>query len=138
MKNIVFSFLFLGIFSLSCSKKDDPAANFNNNGGSVDSTTNGTFASLAHTTTGTVTVNSDKTKISFNNFKTDPGPKLVIYLSSDYKKPDSDFIDLGDIKGVSGNYTYDLPSKVDLTKYKYVVVWCVDFRVGFGYAGIKI
>jgi hypothetical protein len=49
----------------------------------------------------------------------------------------ADFIDLGDIKGLDGNYTYDLPGNKDYTAYKYVVVWCVDFSVNFGYAELE-
>jgi hypothetical protein len=95
----------------------------------------GTFVSDEHVTTGTATVNMEKTILSFTNFKTDTGPKLLIYLST--TKNSTDYVDLGDIKGVNGNYTYTIPENTDLSKYKIVSVWCVDFSVSFGHAELK-
>lgn len=74
-----------------------------------------------------------KTSLTLTNFKTDSGPDLNIYLTTSLSAITSDFIDLGNIKGVKGNYTYDLPEQVDYTLYKFVIVWCVDFDVNFGY-----
>lgn len=94
----------------------------------------GNFTSGAHTTSGTASIDQDESTLTLTNFKTDSGPDLNIYLSKSNADVTSDFIDLGDIKGVDGNYTYDLPDNTDYTQYKYVVVWCVDFDVNFGYA----
>lgn len=95
----------------------------------------GAFVSDAHTTTGTAIVNKEKTILSFTNFKTDPGPKLLIYLSK--TKNSIEFVDLGDIKGVDGNYAYDIPDGTNLSQYKFVSIWCVDFLVSFGHAELK-
>ena len=94
----------------------------------------GDFVSAAHTTRGTASVNKDKTTLSLTDFKTDSGPDLNIYLASGINNVTNNYIDLGDIKGVNGDYNYDLPANVDYEQYKYVVVWCVDFNVNFGYA----
>ncbi len=94
----------------------------------------GDFVSSSHPTSGVATVNMDETMLKFTSFKTDPGPQLNIYLASDIDDILDDFIDLGEIKGVNGDYSYDIPSNTDLTDYKYVVVWCVEFDVNFGYA----
>lgn len=96
----------------------------------------GTFMASAHPTSGIALVSEDKTKLIFESFKSDSGPDLNIYLASDIKNVKRDYIDLGDIKGLNGNYTYNINSTTDFTKYKYVVVWCVDFDVNFGYATI--
>ena len=88
----------------------------------------------AHPTSGLATVNLDKTKLNFSAFKTDAAPNLDIYLVSNLNNISADFKNLGDIKGVNGNYSYDIPANTNLTTYKYVVVWCVDFKVNFGYA----
>jgi len=92
----------------------------------------GNFVSDAHTTTGATSVNEEKTKLFFNNFKTDNGPKLLVYLATEVGS--SDFKNLGDLKGISGDFEYIIPSNTDLNKYKYVVIWCVDFSVSFGHA----
>jgi hypothetical protein len=94
----------------------------------------GAFVTSVHPTSGMVTVNQTKTKLDFANFMTDNGPNLDIYLVSDLSNVNSSYISLGNIKGINGNYTYDIPSNVDLSVYKYIVVWCVDFNVNFGYA----
>jgi len=95
----------------------------------------GDFVSDAHITTGNASVNDQKTVLTFTNFMTDDGPKLLVYLSTD--KNSTDFVNLGDLKGLSGNYEYNIPSNTDLDKYHVVSIWCVDFLVSFGHADLK-
>lgn len=97
----------------------------------------GDFTSSAHPTSGSASINREKTELGFHNFKTDSGPDLNVYLVSDLSDIKSDYIDLGDIKGIDGNYSYALTDSIDFSKYKYVVVWCVKFDVNFGYATIE-
>ena len=94
----------------------------------------GDFVSSAHATSGVATIDQDETTLTLTNFKTDSGPDLNIYLAASNSNVTSTYIDLGDIKGLDGTYTYDLPGIADYSVYKYVVVWCVDFDVNFGYA----
>ena len=96
----------------------------------------GDFVSGVHLTTGKASVNLEKTILSFNNFKTDNGPRLLVYLATDASV--NDFISLGDLKGVDGNYSYTIPDNADLEKYNRVDIWCVDFSVSFGHALLKI
>jgi hypothetical protein len=95
----------------------------------------GDFIDGAHPTSGKAVVNSDKTALTFTNFKTDNGPKLLVYLSTDVSS--SEFVNLGDLKGISGDYTYNIPANTDISKYKLVNIWCVDFSVSFGTAELK-
>ena len=95
----------------------------------------GDFVARTHPTSGKATVSNDKMKLSFSNFKTDDGPKLLVYLSTDVNS--NEFVNLGDLKGIEGNFTYDIPSNTDLGKYKLVNIWCVDFSVSFGTAELK-
>jgi len=112
----------------SC-EKDDPDTPPGNAG------FEGQFVSGVHTTSGTASIDSAETTLTLTNFKTDSGPDLNIYLVSSTGNILGDFIDLGDIKGLNGTYTYALPGgQTDYNVYKYVVVWCVDFSVNFGYA----
>ncbi len=95
----------------------------------------GDFVSGSHVTTGKAVVNEEQTVLSLLNFKTDDGPKLLLYLSIDAKA--TEYVDLGELKGISGDYTYNIPSKTDLEKFKYADIWCIDFAVSFGRAELK-
>lgn len=123
---ILTTILLLGLM-ISCGK-DDPTPV------PGDPAFKGDFVSAAHTTSGLASIDQDETILTFTNFKTDSGPDLNIYLATSLTNIASDFIDLGDIKGVNGTYTYDLPGSTNYAHYKYVIVWCVAFDVNFGYA----
>lgn len=72
--------------------------------------------------------------IRFEEFKTINGPDLFVYLSTDTKA--SDFINIGPLKATEGNFNYTVPPGTDLTKYRYVLVWCEAFGVLFNSADI--
>ena len=137
MKNLVKSiFVIVLLIFIGCSsdsKSDVEIFDEVTTGTSIN--LEGQFVSDAHTTTGTVKVNDDTTVLDFENFMTDNGPKLLVYLSTTVNS--TDYVDLGDLKGISGDYTYAIPANTDLSKYKYVVIWCVDFLVSFGHAELK-
>lgn len=133
MKKAFLILLLLGIFS-GCSDHGEPPLSEENNE-EPNSEQKGIFVSGAHTTTGSVSVNNSETTLSFTNFKTDNGPKLLVYLT--VKVGSSDFVSLGDLKGISGNFTYNIPDNTDLTKYHIVDIWCIDASVSFGHANLK-
>lgn len=133
LKKILFSFLVL-LFVSSCSNRTEDMQDETVVVGETNYLYKGNFVSQSHPTSGTAKVITDKSKLNFETFKSDSGPDLNIYLAANLSNIKSDFIDLGDIKGLDGNYSYALPANVDFSKYKYVVVWCVDFNVNFGYA----
>ncbi|MGB5243901.1 MAG: DM13 domain-containing protein [Lutimonas sp.] len=95
----------------------------------------GSFVSVAHPTSGIASTNKEKTLLEFKNFKTDKGPKLDVYLAKE--SDPKNYINLGELKGIEGDFTYDLPSNVNLAEYKFVVIWCVEFSVSFGHAELK-
>lgn len=74
----------------------------------------------------------DKKILRFEDFKTDNGPNLHIYLSSDLGN--DDFVDLDEIRATQGSVNYEVPSSVDIARYRYVLVWCVPFGILFSYA----
>jgi len=117
--------LLVSLLCISCSKDDSATP-------PADPAFRGDFVSGAHQTSGIATIDQDESTLTLTNFKTDSGPDLNIYLVSSISNVTADFIDLGNIKGRKGNYTYDLPDYKDYTFYKYVIVWCVDFDVNFG------
>jgi hypothetical protein len=79
---------------------------------------------------------SDQRFLRFENFSTDNGPDLRVYLSASDANGDSggfddDFVDLGVLKGNIGDQNYEIPPEVDLSVYDTVVVWCVRFSTPF-------
>ena len=95
----------------------------------------GTFEGDAHPTTGWASVLGNGTGQRFlrlEDFETDNGPDLNVYLVNSSTGDVSDHVDLGDLKGNIGDQNYEIPADVDLTVYDEVVIWCVRFGVGFG------
>jgi Electron transfer DM13 len=92
------------------------------------------FKSGAHPTTGAATVYEDAAGLRtlvFENFKTDAGPDLRIYLSTDLKA--TTFTEISK-KVENGNTMYTIPKDLDLKKQANVVIWCKQFSVLFGSA----
>ena len=73
--------------------------------------------------------------VRYENFSTINGPSLHVYLTNDLEA--NDFIDLGEAKGTKGNINYPVPKTVNASEYRYVMYWCVPFRVLFNYAEIN-
>lgn len=95
----------------------------------------GDFVALAHPTSGMASINNDKSILTFKGFKTDDGPKLLVYLSSDNNA--TEYVDLGELKGIEGDFTYAIPTDTDVDNLNIVNIWCVDFSVSFGVAELK-
>ena len=125
----IFAISVVSLLFSSCEKEDD-----NPDTTPTDASFKGNFVNGVHSTSGVATINPEETTLTLTNFKTDSGPDLNIYLATSNSAVTGDYIDLGDIKGLNGTYTYSLPDNTDYLNYKYVVVWCVDFNVNFGYA----
>ncbi len=102
----------------------------------------GSFIDRSHPTEGRALVLGDGSGqrfLRFEDFRTDNGPDLNVYLSA--ASPDApagqfddDFVDLGDLKGNVGSQNYEIPVGLDLDRYSTVAVWCVRFGVVFGAA----
>ena len=50
------------------------------------------------------------------------------------QKSNSDFIEAGKLKATKGNFYYIMNSSINTVDYKYVLIWCEDYSVLFGYA----
>ncbi|MGA7759536.1 MAG: DM13 domain-containing protein [Ilumatobacteraceae bacterium] len=79
---------------------------------------------------------SEQRFLRFENFSTDNGPDLNVYLTTsdanaDGGTFDDEFVDLGTLKGNIGDQNYEIPPDVDLSVYDTVVVWCVRFSTPF-------
>lgn len=104
----------------------------------------GPFIDRSHPTEGIAEVLNDGTAerfLRFEDFATDNGPDLNVYLTTappdaaaDQFDEDGQFVDLGDLKGNIGPQNYEIPTNVDLDQFSTVVIWCVRFSVAFGAA----
>lgn len=146
MKNLIFIFFLL---FFACEK--DIASIMDVDSNMDNSSTNtkldfssqkllfeGKFENGAHPTSGTAKIYEDnmgKRTLSFENFKTDAGPDLRIYLAED--KSITNFKELS-MKVENGNKSYEVPSGVDLSKQKFVLIWCKQFAVLFGHSELKL
>ena len=132
MKRII-SFLMVVIFLSSCKKS--ALENVNETLPTGTTIVMGSFISNSHTTTGTVKVVQDvlgKTQLVFENFKTDNGPDLRVWLSPNNNG--SPYQEVGLLKAVTGNFSYEISSTFNYTINKRVLIWCEDFSVLFGHA----
>ena len=90
-----------------------------------------------HTAHGNVEIikSPEETLLHYINYEGTNGPDLYVYLAKDLEA--NDYINLGAQRGNKGNIIYNIPSDVDLSKYKYVITWCKAFGVLFDYAEIR-
>lgn len=107
----------------------------------------GTFHGKVHETSGRATVYqlADGKKIlRLSNFKTSNGPDVhVILVEAKDAADDANFIsgkvehiELGKLKGNEGDQNYELPSNVDLAKFRTVSIYCERFNANFGAASL--
>lgn len=97
----------------------------------------GSFVGRNHPTSGTAIVLGDGSGqrfVRFEEFETDNGPDLNVYLVNSSAGGVNDFIDLGNLKGNIGDQNYEIPPEVDLDVYDTVLIWCVRFASPFGEA----
>lgn len=98
----------------------------------------GTFSGAnRHTTTGIARLIKDKDGKRFlllENFHTDRGPDLRIFLSTSQRN--DNFIELTNKLSV-GNVRLEVPAETNTEEQKFVLVWCKAFSVLFGSAELK-
>ncbi len=100
----------------------------------------GSFVGRAHPTSGNALVLGDGTGqrfVRFEEFETDNGPDLNVYLVNSSASGIEDFVDLGDLKGNIGDQNYQIPADTDLDVYDTVLIWCVRFSSPFGEATLS-
>lgn len=104
----------------------------------------GDFVSREHETVGTarvVRLPDGQTVVRLEGFETSNGPALYVYLSQNPADGEdgqfeSDFFDLGPLKGNVGDQNYVIPAEIDPLGYTSVVIWCDRFSVSFGAADL--
>lgn len=134
---ILSTILFLAIFEGCSSEDPKPIIEKIVRDTNTVTVSTGSFVSKVHQTSGTATILKKDSVISLaiENFKTDSGPDLRVYLSA--SEGVADYVELGTLKSTSGTFSYAVLKTVDTKKYKYVLIWCEDFSVLFGVAELK-
>jgi hypothetical protein len=131
--------MFLGLFTFASCKEDEPAPvvemlNLQNDSLKLA----GMFQREVHATSGTVKLlrRENDQLLVLDNFRTDNGPALYVYLSKDRGVTQS--INLGVLKSTSGTFSYEVDSTINAKEYPYVLIWCRQFAVLFGSAQLEI
>ena len=127
--------ILLNSFLMSCKKEITTV----NTPISSDLTTvyQGSFTTSAHPTSGTIKLSKDaagKKYLVFDNFKTDAGPDLRVWLSDDLAA--TNYSEITN-KVTNGTFQLDVNSSIDTDKKKKVLIWCKSFSVLFGSADLK-
>lgn len=106
----------------------------------------GRFRSGAHETEGVATVRDlggGRRVLRLTSFRTSNGPDVHVYLvaapvvTDDESVKRAEVEDLGELKGNRGDQNYELPERVDLSRYQSVSIWCKRFSVNFGSASLQ-
>jgi hypothetical protein len=139
MKKLTYLLLAASFIITSCKKENTtPAAVTEQLPVAVTVLATGSVTSSVHTSSGTVKVVKDaanKIYLVFENFKTDNGPDLRVWLSPN--NSGTPYQELGLLKAASGNFFYELDASVNYTSNNRVLIWCKQFSVLFGYAVLQ-
>ena len=125
------------LFFTSCKKENTPRG-VNESLPTGTTLVTGSIVSGVHTSSGTVKVVRDasgKFYLAFENFKTDNGPDLRIWLSPN--NTGNPYQEVGTLKAVSGNFSYELSTTINYTTNNRVLIWCKGFSVLFGNAVLQ-
>lgn len=135
----LFASLILAVTLLSC-KEDDPKPVIEPipDAGTSIVLLEGSFQSEVHATSGNVRFIevTNGNLLVLENFKTDNGPDLYVYISKDRSVSNS--INLGKLKSTFGTFSYEIDPSIAVEEYPYVLIWCRDFAVLFGSAEAKM
>lgn len=104
----------------------------------------GEIVGLAHPGSGRAVIFSRPDGSRFlrlEDLKVDNGPDLFVYLSTTAADAGEDafpgtFVNLGKLKGNIGSQNYEIPSGVDLSRYRSVAIYCKRFTTPFAAAPI--
>ena len=101
--------------------------------------------SPGHPTSGTaklIRLEAGNHVVTLEGFKTVNGPDVHVWVSETATLTNSalnasTYTDLGALRNTSGNLKYDVPSSVDVSKIKSIIIWCKLASIAFGGAALK-
>ena len=129
------AFGYFGVHKLWIDERVDEAAPTLDGTPTVFAT--GNFVGRDHPTSGAVAglgADDGSRFLRFEQFETDNGPDLKVYLVNSSTGDVSDYVNLGDLKGNIGDQNYEVPADVDLAVHDTVLIWCKRFSAPFGEA----
>lgn len=100
----------------------------------------GSLRSLDYTVSGGVTVTraGDASTISLIDLRSEDGPALALYVSTEAGVVSPDGATRVDsLQGLTGDQTYDLPAGIDSTEVRSVLIWCEQVNGPFGGADLQ-
>ncbi len=142
MKKIITILSILGLLFTACNKNAGSSTNAINE--RVDTaamiaknTAPGMFISNGQNVNGLAKVYSKDGKftLALENFSTNNGPDLHVYLSKEIQPVN--FIDLGKLKATSGNQIYEITGTPDFLQFKYALIHCQQYNHLFGSAELS-
>jgi hypothetical protein len=133
------NFLFLLLFFISCEKegaftKSPSQSVINPNDGFVTLYMGTFYPTSGITVSGSASIyEKDSQKyVALNDFSISSGPDLKVYLSTT-ASPDT-FVNLGNLTSAM---IYAIPSQVDVSVYKYVLIHCQQYNHLFAIAELN-
>ena len=114
--------------------------------GAEESIASGEFYNAHHPTSGRALIvarDGGGYELRFEDFTSDAGPDLFIYLSTaeephtDSAIKNAEFENLGPRKALTGAHSYVLPDGVSPEHFKSVAIWCRTYSVMFGAAPLE-
>lgn len=81
--------------------------------------------------------------LRLEEFRVEDGPELHVYLTSANPVENTasvdlpDGVDLGELKGLSGDQDYQVPADLDLSTYHSVVIWCAPYKIPYMAAALE-
>ena len=75
--------------------------------------------------------------VRFEHFSVRNGPDLFVYLSPDSSGYEDGALELGRLKATDGSFNTKVPSGVDVSGVRSVVIWCKQFAVQFAVARLR-
>ena len=141
MKYFLIVSLFSAMLTTACNKQAGSSAGAINERVDtaallVNNTMAGTFISYGQNVSGMAKlyVKEGKYSLALENFSTNNGPDLHVYLSKEIQPVN--FIDLGKLKSTSGNQVYEISGNPDFTMYKFALIHCQQYNHLFGSADL--
>ena len=148
MKTFYILLFIAGLFMVGCKKENIPAY-----GNEIITPPADTQTSVLYTGTliggelgdkarGDVSIEKagQKYYLVFKNVLSSNGPDVHVYFSKTIGSnamPPTEYADLGFLKYRSGTFNYELAKEPDVANYKYVIIWCAQYRIQFGYTELK-
>jgi hypothetical protein len=134
------TFLFILLVSLGCQQENAaPTTPIDDDFDPSQATLlrSGALMGVGHDVSGTAAIyeQSGKKIVFLSPYMSQNGPDLKVYLSKDGEA--TEYLNLGNLKSITGDQSYEVPGNPDVSDYKFVIIWCQKFTVLFGVAETK-